>query len=461
MTPVAPTDSGTAVMMVGVATATNKILLNAQYRFRNEPSYEEPYPIAAPVTASTNLTLPLNSRNGNVQEYYVVGKGHLQLFLNGQKLRLGTDWSEIGAPAADSSTIQILQDLVISDVLIFRDAVNTEFMLGSGGGGPYSLDQLTDVVVPTPTNGDILAWDSGLSYWKNIPNNSGVINTAANVGIGTGQVFKNTVSDTINLRTLEAGNEISITTGTNSIVIARITAAPYFRQDVVPNAGTMTILLSNPYVMGTDTLEMYRNGVRLMNQHPENSSSIDKFVERSRKAVNIFEGLGGSGIPDGLDVFSAVNQNIEPDWCIVITNQTGSTLTVPSYTVGNDGLRVFRNGVLMNASGLGDPIDKYAETSSTLITLTQAATSGEHFLISYLPIPNNRTDIDGLTGTFISSVPTYNVGTGELLVYRNGILMFNTTSIGIPVDRYQETTATSITLASAALASDVFTFIVK
>ena len=461
VTPVAPTDSGSAVMMVGVATATNKILLNAQYRFRNEPSYEEPYPVAAPISSGTNLTLPLNSRNGSVQEYYVVGKGHLQLFLNGQKLKLGTDWSEVGAPAADSSTIQILDDLVIGDILIFRDAVNTEFMIGGGGGGPYALGQLTDVVVPAPVDGDILAWDNTLSYWKNIPNNAGVVNTAANVGVGTGQVFKNTVADTINMRTLEAGNEISIVTGTNSITIARITAAPYYREDIVPNAGTLTILLSNPYVMGTDTLEMYRNGVRLMNQQPENSSSIDKFAERSRKAVTVFEGLSGSGIPDGFDVFSAVNQDVEPDWCIVVTNQTGTTLTVPSYTVGDDGLRVFRNGVLMNSTGLGNPIDKYTETSSTLITLNQVATSGEHFLISYGPVPSNRTDIDGLTGTFISSVPTYNMGTDELLVYRNGILMFNSTSLGIPVDRYQETSATSITLASAALASDVFTFIVK
>jgi hypothetical protein len=86
-----------------------------------------PNTINGPVAASTAITLPLNSRLGNIQQSYVVGKGTLELFLNGQYLRETVDWMEIGSSGAQSTQIETLQDLVVGDIL--------EFRISSGGGG--------------------------------------------------------------------------------------------------------------------------------------------------------------------------------------------------------------------------------------------------------------------------------------------------------------------------------------
>lgn len=104
----------------------------------DSPTYDETTTIVAsgatppsslngPIAATTNITLPNNSRMGNVAQKYTVGKGSLQLYLNGQDLVLGVDYSEVGVPFSISTQIEILQGLVVGDVLHFR--------LGQGGGG--------------------------------------------------------------------------------------------------------------------------------------------------------------------------------------------------------------------------------------------------------------------------------------------------------------------------------------
>lgn len=56
----------------------------------NNPNYDEAMAITASVMSGTNLTLPLNTRLGNIPQLYTVGKGALQVFLNGQYLNLTT-----------------------------------------------------------------------------------------------------------------------------------------------------------------------------------------------------------------------------------------------------------------------------------------------------------------------------------------------------------------------------------
>lgn len=112
-----------------------------------EPSYDETVTIVAsgatpptslngPVVATTLITLPNNTRTGNTAQYYIVGNGALEVYLNGQYLTLGSDWSEVGASLALSNQIEILQTLVVGDVLEFREDA-TGGAGGSGGGtGP-------------------------------------------------------------------------------------------------------------------------------------------------------------------------------------------------------------------------------------------------------------------------------------------------------------------------------------
>jgi hypothetical protein len=99
------------------------------------PYYGSGYPdfspvsINGPISASTDITLPGNTRLGNIPQKYTVGKGSLEVYLNGQYLELGIDWLEVGYQDEASEQIQILQNLVVGDYLEFRIGA------GSGGGG--------------------------------------------------------------------------------------------------------------------------------------------------------------------------------------------------------------------------------------------------------------------------------------------------------------------------------------
>lgn len=110
----------------------------------DDPSYDETVDIVAsgetpptslngPIAPSTLIDLPDNSRMGSITQYYTVGNGALMVFLNGQYLRLGIDWAEVGASLTASNQIQILQSLVVGDVLEFR--ISAGGAAGGGGGG--------------------------------------------------------------------------------------------------------------------------------------------------------------------------------------------------------------------------------------------------------------------------------------------------------------------------------------
>lgn len=118
--------------------------IGAVFNSLNSPSYDEPVDIVAsgatpptslngPISPSTVIYLPDNTRNGNQPQFYTVGAGNLQVFLNGQYLRLGIDWSEVGTADTSSNSITILQSLVVGDSLEFR--INALGAGGSGGGG--------------------------------------------------------------------------------------------------------------------------------------------------------------------------------------------------------------------------------------------------------------------------------------------------------------------------------------
>lgn len=109
----------------------------------DSPTYDEVVEIVAsgatpptslngPVANSTVITIPLNSRESNTLAQYTVGRGTLQVFLNGQFLDVESGaYSEVGANGSPSNQIEILTlpggGLVVGDEL--------EFRIGAGGGG--------------------------------------------------------------------------------------------------------------------------------------------------------------------------------------------------------------------------------------------------------------------------------------------------------------------------------------
>lgn len=86
-----------------------------------------PVQLNGPISEPAYITIPNNTRLSNVVQKYTVGKGSLEVYLNGQYLELGVDWLEVGAANSASTQIQILQNLLVGDTL--------EFRIGTGGGG--------------------------------------------------------------------------------------------------------------------------------------------------------------------------------------------------------------------------------------------------------------------------------------------------------------------------------------
>jgi hypothetical protein len=113
----------------------------------DDPSYDETIDIVAsgatpplslngPIAANTIITLPLNSRLGNAVQKYTVGKGTLQLCLNGIRLDINRDWVEVGTAGSSSNQFQILIPLEVYDAIKCELIVNGGIGSGSGGIGP-------------------------------------------------------------------------------------------------------------------------------------------------------------------------------------------------------------------------------------------------------------------------------------------------------------------------------------
>lgn len=89
------------------------------------PSLDSPVSINGPVANGNYVTLPNNSREGNVAQYYTVGKGILEVLLNGQFIDVETGaYVEVGAAGSASNQIQLVAfpggGLVVGDELQLR-----------------------------------------------------------------------------------------------------------------------------------------------------------------------------------------------------------------------------------------------------------------------------------------------------------------------------------------------------
>lgn len=319
--------------------------------------------VTGPVLSGSTLTIPLNSRDSNSITKYKVGQGGLFVFLNGIKMVVGDDYTEIGSPGTLSNQVQTLQDLVVGDKLEF--------------------------------------------IWVNPQ----VIGTAA-----LDQPFF------VNYLTGQNANQIPV---------------------------------GHIYNMGTDRLQIWRDGLAMLKTNSV-GDLIDRYQEVNSNSVNL------SSVANPDEVFSFVN-HIAPDPTVVlITGVTGTTLTVPTYVIGNKALRVFRNGLLMTTNASG-PVDlKYVEATTSTVTLSTAAVLTDVFKIYIAGAPPTfRVSTTGITGTVIT-VPggnSYVIGNKHLLVFLNGVLLLDSGSLGDPVDRYSETSTTQITLEVALVTSDLLEFI--
>jgi hypothetical protein len=335
-------------------------------------SYDEAYTIISgstsgnnlhgPITSSTNITIPLDSRNASVQKQYLVNSGCLLVILNGQALRLGADYTEVGTSGTLSSQIQILQTLVVGDLLEFRLF------------------------------------------------NPQIFGTAAN-------------------------NQ------------------PWFVNYITGQNGT-DIPVGHLYNMATGRLAVYRNGLASVNSLSV-GSAIDQYQEATANSITLSQAANTS------EVFQFVNWTTPNPSIVYMTGQIGTTLTIPTYTIGNGTLQIYRNGVLLSTNGSAPADLKYTESTTTSVTLALAAQTSDVFEI-YIAgtVPAWRIATTGITGTTVT-IPTYTytLGDNHLLVFRNGVLMVNSTVIGDITSQYQQASTNTITLQVAAVSTDLFEFI--
>jgi len=164
--------------------------------------------VTGPVSYGTLLTLPLDSRDSDNSQAYVVGKGVLEVNLNGQQLTLGTDFNESGPAGSASTQFQILQNLEIGDKLDIRIKTNGGYV----GVGAIST--------------------------------GGEVNTGSNVG-GEAEVFKFKSGVDFVHRTIKAGTNISVTQNADTVEIG-VTGSGYKSIHNVLNAD-YTILDGDGY----------------------------------------------------------------------------------------------------------------------------------------------------------------------------------------------------------------------
>ena len=144
------------------------------------PSLDSPVSINGPVANGNYITLPNNSREGNVAQYYTVGKGILEVLLNGQFIDVETGaYVEVGAAGSASNQIQLVAfpggGLVVGDELQLRfsgagGSAGSEGPQGPAGpagstgpagadalNGPINISTKTSNYVVLSTDGFLLA----------------------------------------------------------------------------------------------------------------------------------------------------------------------------------------------------------------------------------------------------------------------------------------------------------------
>jgi Avian adenovirus fibre, N-terminal len=210
-----PTATGAAILIVGVATAVDKFVMSPDIIAVKGNIYEETLNVVGTVTVGTPVTLPVDSRDGSSSQNYLVGSGDLEVFLNGQKMTVSSDYTEVGAINTFSTSIQFTQDLVDGDAVFFRVSP-TQTSYGGGSltdpmtsAGDLLYRNVSNVTsrLPAGTTGQVLQVTApGVVAWANNP--SGFIDPMTTAG---DFIYKNSSGTTTRLPLGTIGQVLTVT----------------------------------------------------------------------------------------------------------------------------------------------------------------------------------------------------------------------------------------------------------
>ncbi len=207
----------------------------------DNPTYDEPVDIVAaggtpptsvdgPTAPNTVFTLPLNTRLASTPQYYTVGRGSLEVYLNGQYLRLGVDWTEVGPSLTASDQITMVQALAVGDSLEFRISGNG----GAGGGGGGGVGPQGPPGPAGPAGADAIGGPIAISMKVanyTLLNSDNVILGDTSVGLAdltftlptaasaVGQVFFLKKIDAAAFNVIVKGNGVEQIDGSNTFII--------------------------------------------------------------------------------------------------------------------------------------------------------------------------------------------------------------------------------------------------
>jgi hypothetical protein len=97
-----------------------------------------------PIAINEEMVIPADSRDDDNPQKYVVGALQLLVYLNGQKLRVGLDYNEVGSAGCESSRIELLLPLSVGDELLFRIDSSGSVYFSSAGAGVDTLQEAYD-----------------------------------------------------------------------------------------------------------------------------------------------------------------------------------------------------------------------------------------------------------------------------------------------------------------------------
>jgi hypothetical protein len=215
------------------------------------PSLNSPVSINGPVANSGFITLPNNSRESNIPQYYTVGKGVLEVLLNGQFIDVESGaYVEVGAAGSPSNQIQLISfpggGLVVGDELQLRfsgaggssGAEGPQGPAGPAGptgpaganafGNPVTVSTKTGPYTFLPTDFVILGDCTSGSFIVSLP--------TASSGIGR-IFFLKKMDSTANALTLQ-GNGGDLIDGSNTFVLSS-----QYQTVTVVSSGTVWCIL--------------------------------------------------------------------------------------------------------------------------------------------------------------------------------------------------------------------------